>query len=253
MVLLHGLGSAQSTWDPLLPRLAEDFQVVTVDLPGHGDSPRLPRTEPPTPRRMARLVTATLAELGVTRPHLVGNSLGGWVALEMAADGDAASVLGLAPAGLWQRPRLRPNPLLHVNRSLARLTSPLHPRLLAVPALRAVGFASVSAFPAELDEQVAVDGAAAMSHAPGYFDLLHATTAQRFDRAHAVGPDVAVTVVFGDRDYVLPASRCQNRALAPAHARWVVLEHCGHVPQWDAPGTVVRLLRDMVAAPARGR
>jgi pimeloyl-ACP methyl ester carboxylesterase len=55
---------------------------------------------------------------------------------------------------------------------------------------------------------------------------------------------VPVTVVFVDRDRILPARRYQERGLLPAHTRWVVLDPCGHVPMWDRPADTVRLRRD---------
>ena len=54
--------------------------------------------------------------------------------------------------------------------------------------------------------------------------------------------DVPVTAIFGDHDRILPAPNLQERSLLPGHARWVSLVDCGHAPQWDAPGAVVREL-----------
>jgi pimeloyl-ACP methyl ester carboxylesterase len=102
LVLLHGLGSSRQAWNPVIPALAARFDVIAVDLPGFGDSnPVAARTEP-TPAVLAAAVAGLLDELGVTAPHLAGNSLGGWVALELAATRPAASLTLLSPAGLWR-------------------------------------------------------------------------------------------------------------------------------------------------------
>jgi pimeloyl-ACP methyl ester carboxylesterase len=85
LVLLHALGLSRSAWDPVVPALAERFDVVAVDLPGFGASPPLPPTTPASPEALAAAVGALLDELGLTAPHVVGNSLGGGVALELAA------------------------------------------------------------------------------------------------------------------------------------------------------------------------
>ena len=78
LVLLHGIGSSRQAWDPVVP-------VLAVDLPGFGESrPLSPRTEP-GPAALAAAVAGLLDELGVTDPHVAGNSLGGWVALELAS------------------------------------------------------------------------------------------------------------------------------------------------------------------------
>jgi len=242
LLLVHGLGSAATTWDPLLPRLAARYDVVAVDLPGHGRSPALPRTEPATPARLARTVGALLDHLGWDRPHLLGNSLGGWVSLELAADGRARSVTTLAPAGLWLRPSQRRNPVVRVNRVAARATRGVQPVVLRSRALRRLAFASVSAWPAQIPYDVALEAARAQTDASGYPAALDGTLGLRFDRAGSIPSDVPVTAVWGDRDHVLPARSTQERSLLPAHAQWVVLPHCGHVPQWDAPGAVLRLL-----------
>ncbi|MCU0265164.1 MAG: alpha/beta fold hydrolase [Actinomycetia bacterium] len=242
LVLVHGLGSARTTWAPLLPELARRYDVVAVDLPGHGDSPPLPRTEPATPHRLARQVAALLDDLGVVRPHLMGNSLGGWVVLELAADGRAGSVTALAPAGLWARPSMRRNPVVQTNWRVARAAARVSPALLRSSAVRRAAFASASALPGEIPYPVALDAALAQATAPGFLSALDGTLGIHFDRADAVPADVPVTIVWGDRDHVLPAPSHQDRALVPGHSRWVVLGHCGHVPQWDAPGATLRLL-----------
>ena len=248
LVLVHGLGSARSTWLPLLPALARHYDVIAVDLPGHGDTPPLPRTEPATPGRLAKRLVRFLDELGLDRPHVMGNSLGGWVGLELAADGWARSFTGLAPAGLWLRPTTRRSPGLKRSRWLAATTRPFHPLLLRSSAGRAIGFASGSARPAEVPYATALDAARAQAGCTGYFAALDGTLGIRFDRAAAIGVDIPVTSIFGDQDRILPAPDLQERSLLPAHARWVNLVDCGHAPQWDAPGAVVRELLSTTSA-----
>ena len=84
LVLLHGLGSSRRAWDPVVPALAERFDVLAVDLPGFGDSKPFPPQLEPHPAALAAAVDGLLEDLGIDAPHLVGNSLGGWVALELA-------------------------------------------------------------------------------------------------------------------------------------------------------------------------
>ena len=255
LVLVHGLGSDRRTWDLVAPALAERFDVIAVDLPGHGDSPALPRTEPATPHRLARRVAALVAELGLTSsagepPHVAGNSLGGWVALELGADGHASSLTLLAPAGLWLHPSTRRNPAMRFNRALAASTRPLHPILLKSQLVRSIGLAAGSARPGEVPYDVALAAARAQSDSTGYLAALDGTIGNRFDRADDITTDLPVTVVFGDRDRILPAPGCQRRSLAPTHSRWLVASHCGHAPQWDAPGLVVREIERTVAESA---
>jgi pimeloyl-ACP methyl ester carboxylesterase len=252
LLLLHGLGSSRAIWQPMLPALAKRYDVIALDLPGHGAAPSLPRTEPPTPGRLARTVAARLDRLGLGRVHVMGSSLGGWVGLELAADGRARSVLGLAPAGLWLEPTYRRNPLLQLNRNLARSTRALHPLILRSPVLRAVAMSSGSAWPGEVPYEVALAAARAQSDSPGYVAMLDATLGIRFDRADQIAADVPVTAVFGDRDRILPGPLLKERSLLPAHARWVRLARCGHAPQWDAPGAVLRELALTTATAGTG-
>jgi pimeloyl-ACP methyl ester carboxylesterase len=64
----------------------------------------------------------------------------------------------------------------------------------------------------------------------------------RFFRGGVTPAEIPVTIAFGDHDRILPAGSCQERRLAPAHARWVVIDNCGHVPMWDRPDMTVRLV-----------
>jgi pimeloyl-ACP methyl ester carboxylesterase len=250
LLLVHGLGSARTTWLPLLPALAARYDVIAVDLPGHGDTPPLPRTEPATPGRLAKRLALLLDELGLVSAHVMGNSLGGWVGLELAADGRARSLTGLAPAGLWLEPSLRRSPTLQLNRRLAVATRPLHPILLRSPLVRSLTFASGSAWPAEIPYEIVVAAARAQADAPGYTAALDGTLGIRFDRAEQIGADVPVTAIFGDRDRILPAPALQQRSLLPDHASWVMLPGCGHAIQWDAPGAVMRELVRTTSASA---
>jgi pimeloyl-ACP methyl ester carboxylesterase len=109
LLLIHPLGGELVVWEPVLDRLARERDVIALDLPGFGESPALADGAEPTPRALAGAVASLLDELGLGRAHVAGNSLGGWVALELAKAGRARSVAGLCTAGLWKRP-LGPRP-----------------------------------------------------------------------------------------------------------------------------------------------
>jgi pimeloyl-ACP methyl ester carboxylesterase len=100
LVMLHPLGADRHVWAPIVERLAHERELVTVDLPGFGESPPL-RDETPTARALAGAVASLLASLEIERPHVTGNSLGGWVALELGLRGVTRSTSAIAPAGLW--------------------------------------------------------------------------------------------------------------------------------------------------------
>jgi pimeloyl-ACP methyl ester carboxylesterase len=243
VLLVHGVGAARLVWAPVLAPLADRYHVVVVDLPGHGASAPLPPGADAGCPALAATLAKVLARIGVERPHVVGNSLGGWVALELAADGAAASVTGLAPAGLRRRPG-EPSPLLRVNRAMARLSGRVGEALAANAAVRRITFASGSVRPAALDPGLARGVAHALRTCSAYEAMIDATRGITFAR----GPQVQVPacVVFGDDDRILPAPENTHREVVPTGTRWVVLPHCGHAPMWDAPGPTVELVDETV-------
>src|SRR5918997_5950143 len=83
LVLLHGQGFSRRCWDPIIDLLVADRDVIAVDLPGHGDSPRQPKGTGNAPHDLAVAVAELLDQLGLQTVHVAGNSRGGWVALEL--------------------------------------------------------------------------------------------------------------------------------------------------------------------------
>ena len=100
LLLIHPIGGDRQFWDAILPRFSHLRDVIVPDLPGHGESPRLPSADPPTPKRLAASLAALLDELGIDRVHVGGISLGAWVGLELASMGRALSVAAMCPSGL---------------------------------------------------------------------------------------------------------------------------------------------------------
>lgn len=103
IVLLHGATSSARIWQPLLPSLTSRHRVVVPTLAGHRGGPPIPTGTGTTVERIVDDICRQLDEADIPSAHLVGNSLGGWVALELARRGRAQSVLALSPAGGWNR------------------------------------------------------------------------------------------------------------------------------------------------------
>ena len=103
LVLVHGIGHTWRGWKPMLPTLERSFDVLAVDLPGMGYSAPLPAGTPPTAEALADAVEQAMDDAGFETAHIVGNSLGGYVALQLASRGRARTVVALAPAGGWAR------------------------------------------------------------------------------------------------------------------------------------------------------
>ena len=106
VVMVHGLGSRWQIFEPIIDLVAEDREVIAVDLPGFGAAPADPSVHP-GPRGYATWSTEWLAGLGVDRPHIVGNSMGGGVALELGRLGLASQVTAFSPIGFYDTAGLR--------------------------------------------------------------------------------------------------------------------------------------------------
>jgi pimeloyl-ACP methyl ester carboxylesterase len=128
LLLLHGIGSTHDDFVALRPQLDARFRVLAPDLPGHGHSGPLPCR--PTIAAIADAVVADLDRMGVDEVHVLGNSIGARIALELAARGRARSVVAISPSGLnTPAERLHQGTLMSTNRLLLRRLRPLIPAL----------------------------------------------------------------------------------------------------------------------------
>ncbi|MEA2382198.1 MAG: hypothetical protein QOH72_2169 [Solirubrobacteraceae bacterium] len=232
LVLLHPLGADRAMWAPVLGRLAAEREVVAVDLPGFGGSAALRNGGAPTPAALARAVAAGLAGTVEAPFHVAGNSLGGWVALELAYAGHARSVTAIAPAGLWARSL---GPRRSAAREVARAVLPFAGALARVPRARALALAATVAHPERVPAAAAAHLVRAYATAPGFDAVNDAMRANRF--AHLGDIRVPVTLAWPDRDRLVG----RPRQLPPA-VRSVTLRDCGHVPTWDDPEQVAAVL-----------
>jgi pimeloyl-ACP methyl ester carboxylesterase len=100
LVLLHGLGMSARVWDGVLPMLDRRHAVVAPTALGHRGG-AAPVRRPVTIADLVDDLERALDELGLEQPHVAGNSLGGWMAIELARRGRARTVCALSPAGTW--------------------------------------------------------------------------------------------------------------------------------------------------------
>ncbi|MEP6463012.1 MAG: alpha/beta fold hydrolase [Frankiaceae bacterium] len=246
LVLIHGAGGSRRSWDSVLPFL-EHRDVVAVDLPGFGDSPPLPDAPPHTPAMMAAGVERFLGVMGLDRPHVVGHSYGGWVALELARSGCAGAVTAVCPAGLWpSTAQYRARLELRKSRALAVACRRIAPLLLSSRTGRRVLLATSSVRPADVDPGLAIAAAADLAAAPGFLPVYRGMIGARFTGGTALSPPLHLVLAANDR--LLPPAHNSCSTELPAHAIWSLLPGCGHAPQWDAPAVLATaILRDMTA------
>lgn len=234
LVLIHGLGGTKRIWSPVIGLLAAQRDVIAVDLPGFGDSPELSDGIAASAANLGAAVSELCTGLGIERPHLAGNSLGAWAALEIAKQGRAASVCAISPAGLWRAPL---GPRRHDLRRWARRLRPALYGVLGSARARAAFLGGTVAHPELLSPREARGLVADWLDAPGY----DAANAQM--RSHVYeppdGPTVPTTIAWGSKDRLVAPPR---RERMPPGSRYLVLEGLGHTPTWDDPERVAALL-----------
>ena len=242
LVLVPGVGHHWQAWRPVIDLLAAEHDVLSVDVPGFGGSPPLPGGASPTIPALAAALREELAALGISRPHLAGNSMGGAIALELALDGHAASATALSPAGFWTDGERR---FCQASlRLLADLPRPLRPavrRAVRRPAGRAALFAQLVGKPKRLPAHEAVAALDAAWASPSFGAALDAFTGYAV-RARPIPSGVPVTVAWGARDRLLPPRRqaaCARERLPGARH---VLLGTGHLPYSDDPQAVARTI-----------
>jgi pimeloyl-ACP methyl ester carboxylesterase len=241
LVLLHGLGSSRSAWEPVLPILAERFDVIAFDLPGFGDSDALPSDVEPSPAALAASVADMLTRLGVVASHVAGNSLGGWIALELAAQRSVRSVTALSPAGMWPRH----TPLycrisLRGTRFMTRFLGGALRFVVRWPIGRVVAFAQITGRPTRMTAEQARAAITAIGTCAGFRAAFRATLHRRY---LAAGPiDGPVTVEFGTRDRVLLKRQSRHLDQLPQQTILVELPGVGHVPMSDDPEAVAGVI-----------
>lgn len=201
-MLLHGIGGSWRQWSPLLPMLESACEVFALDLPGFGES--APRVRvPATIAGHADAVEAELDAAGLASVHLVGNSSGGWLALELARRGRARTVVALSPAGMWtpREDTYRYFVLLSAHYA-AKLISRV-PALTRTPARRwLLNWWLFMARPGRWSAEQAAEQLRALGGAPSYTEFLSWTRGRRVE---GLG-DVAcpVLIAWGSRDLLLP-------------------------------------------------
>jgi pimeloyl-ACP methyl ester carboxylesterase len=241
LVLVHGITHRRQAWYAVLDELAEQREVILVDLPGHGESPALVTEGRPVEDVMREQFKQFLTEQELDRPHVAGNSLGGLVALIAGAEGDARSVTCLSPAGFWgSNAQFAPTKQLFLRAcALVERLGDRAELLARSRAGRKVMYSALAAHPARVSADQALGDLRGFVYArPALRTLLAA--ARPFDAE--IPPDVPVTIAWAARDLVLPPWQAQNAQKLLPHAEHVVLRGVGHVPMTDDPGLVTRVL-----------
>lgn len=241
LVLVHGVTHRRQAWYPVLDQLAEHREVILVDLPGHGESDPFCTDGLTVDQALRRDFRQFLADEQLDRPHVAGNSLGGRVALEAGAAGDARSVTALSPAGFWRTD----HEFAYTRRfftSAARLQEVLGKRGEQVARTRAgrkLMYGTLMAHPRRVPVDHAIGDFRAFNYArPALGAILAAAT----PFTESIPADVPVTIAWAARDLVLPNWQAKVAREMLPHAEHIAMAGVGHVPMFDDPETVAAIL-----------
>jgi pimeloyl-ACP methyl ester carboxylesterase len=250
LVLLHGIGHHWQAWGPVIDRLKGEFDVIACDTPGFGSSSALPASIEPTIAAYVDAFEWFFAELGIERPHVAGNSMGGAIALELARGRSLRSVSAFSPAGFWTDAERR-----FCQVSLTALAAtPVRAR----PAMEALArtrggrvalFNQTFGFPSRLPAEEAVATLRDAWASPAFARTLAAFSEYRFGAPEQLR-STPVTIAWGNRDRLLPYRLQAPRARALLPWATHVTLGAGHVPFYDDPPACAEVIRARAHAAA---
>lgn len=252
LVLLHGVTASWRIWEPLIPALEEHHEVFAPTLPGHRGG--TVHEGLVSVARLADGVERLLDAEGLPKAHLVGNSLGGWLALELARRGRALSVVALSPAGGWRTAAdlRRVTRLIRVGTRIGRRTRPHSREILRRPRGRRLALWTTmergdrippSVLETLLDD---VDGCAILDE---FLEAIRRDGPFAGDMSHL---RCHVRIAWGARDRTIPFHRYGACLLEHVpQAELVRMPGVGHVPMYDAPALITRTILEVTCRTER--
>lgn len=247
LLLLHGWGSSRRDFAAVLPALADRFEVLNVDLPGAGRSPALDVR--PTVAAITDAVERTLDAEDVGRVHVLGNSLGARIAIELARRGRARSVVAIAPSGLniWPE-RVFQGTGMALARIVGRTVSPLIAPLSRSALGRTALLLPMKARPWATSREEPIGLREGFADSRDYWRTL--VWALLLDVPRGLDRiDCPVLLVQGTADWIAQGQTVRYLPLVP-RSRFRPLLAAGHAPQSDRPETIVRLVERTAARAA---
>jgi pimeloyl-ACP methyl ester carboxylesterase len=243
LLCLHGFMDTWRTWELVLPMLERQHDVLALTLPGHAGGPSIDGTI--STDAYVDAVERSMEAAGLELAHLVGNSLGGYVAFQLAARGRAASVVTFAPAGGWAPGDVSYEHLLRAQRELQTQVKAAAPRATAFVATpqgrrRATQLITTNFehIPADLLAHQMLGMASCKATTPLIDNALN--EGWTLDAERITCP---VRIVWGTADKLLPWPQASARYRKELpQADWVLLDGIGHCPQLDVPVEAAQLI-----------
>ena len=250
LLLLHGIGAIWRAWSPVLPYLEPHHDVIVPTLHGHAGGPPLDSEVAPSVQALADGTEDQLDRMGLQKVHIAGNSLGGWIGIELARRGRARSLVLLSPAGAWRSPRRIKMTSVGIRFSLGALARYSH-RAEAIVERRLLRWALLAgqvAHPDHVPHETLVTYIHASGQSPVVDPLLRVLHLSPVDSLPE-DRDYPVRLVWGERDLVLPFKHFGSPMLERLPgAELIRLSGVGHVPMSDDPARVAELILEVTRA-----
>ncbi|MBP2216618.1 alpha/beta fold hydrolase [Arthrobacter sp. CAN_C5] len=244
LLLVHGLGSSLRTWDPIMPALTAERDVIAVDLPGFGRSS--PLVGPATVGTLTDALERFIEAEGFQGIDLVGSSMGARMVLELARRGHPGTTVSLDPGGFWSdRQRLVFGVSITASVALVRAIQPALSFLTRTAAGRTALLAQFSAHPWKLHPHLVLTELRGYSASPSLDEALRSLIEGPLQQGAARGSlPGRVVIGWGRQDRVTPASQAATaqRRFPDASLHW--FDASGHFPHWDQPAPAARLILD---------
>lgn len=235
VVLIHGFTSSWHLWKPVIEILEKDYDVLALSAPGHLGW-AWPEGLEVSMDNAVDLVEKRLADLGVGRAHIVGNSLGGAIALWMASRGTAATAVGLAPALGWTSGSIPVDRLFLASRKAVTDAMPQAAEILGTPELRQqiLGVFMNRGDLVPVEEAVRMwEAVLAVDPIEAFLQVLHTF------ELPTLSADQRAAIIWCGDDKLLPYDTCSPGWIEHApDANFSTLEGVGHSPMYDDPERV---------------
>ena len=246
LVLVHGLGSSSRNWDPVLPALTAQREVIALDLPGFAGQP--PVEGEVTIASLTDALQQWLADQGLADAAVVGSSMGARMVLELARRGHRGPIVSLDPGGFWTDLQATVfGASIRASVALVRGIQPALPALTGNPVGRTALLAQFSARPWALPPDLVLTELRGFRRevSPSLDPALQAlVSGPRQEGVPAGALAERVVIGWGRQDRVTLPSQAATALERFPGARLHWFEHCGHFPHWDQPEQAAALILD---------
>ncbi|MDB5267685.1 MAG: hydrolase [Hymenobacter sp.] len=242
LLLIHGIGGSWRSWNTVLNGLSAKRQVIALDLPGHGQTPKLEGEN--SIYTLADAVTTWLEENDLLGVDCVGSSMGARLVLELARRGKVGAVVSLDPGGFWEGWQV---PFFYYTVAgsvrLVRLLQPVMPAITKSALGRTVLLAQFSARPWRIPAEVALTEMRSFAQISNFDELLRQLAYGKKQEGAPRGSITAPLVIgWGRQDRVCLPSQARRATATFPDATLYCFDKCSHFPHWDQPEETVQLI-----------